>query len=79
MPCHKTETCSKQETDMNLLMTDRLYLLRVARNYFWASAKKCKCCSISLDLYTGIVYVISRGHARRYISVTVTLQACFYV
>jgi len=79
MPCHKTETCSKQQTDMNLLMTGRLYLLRVARNFFLASAKKCKCSSNSLDLYIGMVYIISRGHARRYISVTVILQTFFYL
>jgi len=79
MPCHKTETCIKQQTDMSLLVTDRLYFLRAARNSCWASAKKCKCSSNSLDLYIGIVYVISRGHARRNISVTLTLQACFYV
>jgi hypothetical protein len=77
MPCLKTETCSKEQTDMNLLMTDRLYRLRVARNSFWASAKESKCNSNSLDVYIGIVYVICRGHTRRYIPVTKILQACF--
>jgi hypothetical protein len=30
--CHKTETVWKQQTDMNLLVTDSLYLLLAVRN-----------------------------------------------
>jgi hypothetical protein len=79
MPCHKTETRNKQQTDMNLLVTDVLYLLHAARNSYWTFAKKYKCSSNSLDLYIVIVHVIGRGHARRDTFVTIALQTCFYV
>jgi hypothetical protein len=78
MLCHKTETCSKQQTDMNLLVIDGMYLL-AARKSFWTCAKKYNCSSNSVDLYIGIFYIISREHARRNISVTVSLQVCFSV
>lgn len=78
MSSHKTKTCSKQQTDMNWLVTDGLtsFLLHIT---FTGHAQRNKCSSNSLDLCLGIIYVISRGYARQNISITETLQTCFCV